>query len=313
MPLSYPKTTNCILVASVLLILIASEESDAQTLALTEGIPAGLILENQRRPYLFWAELKKGIMHLLKRTEQGNYLKQKSVQISIGKSGFGKRVEGDKKTPIGVYQITSFLKDEQLSDYYGFGAFPLNYPNIWDRLSNRTGHGIWLHGLPKGIVERPLLDSDGCVIVDNDTLEQFTPHIQAGQSLLVLSEQLDWLAPGSVQPSADVLDAIESWKADWESLDNESYLKHYHSDFTDTKRDLTKWSAYKTRVNSRKKYIKVKLEELSVIAYPNEKNLVATRFYQRYESSNFSWKGWKHLLWRRDESGSWRILYEGNG
>lgn len=280
---------------------------------LNEGIPAGLILENQQLPYIFWVALQAGQLHLLERTNTGNYFKRVSVSISIGKKGFGKEFEGDGKTPVGVYQITSFLKDEQLEDYYGSGAYPLNYPNIWDRLSARTGHGIWLHGLPKGIDKRPPLDSEGCVIIDNQTLEQLAPFIKTGESLFVLAETLDWLAPGSTQASADVLDAIEHWRLDWQNNDNAKYLANYHRDFTDSRRNLEEWKIYKTRVNSRKSYIRVIFSKLSVIAYPGEENLVAIRFYQRYQSNNFNWRGWKHLLWRRNESGAWRILYEGNG
>jgi len=42
-----------------------------------------------------------------------------------------------------------------LSDFYGAGAYPVNFPNIWDRRKQRSGHGIWLHGLPKGIASEP--------------------------------------------------------------------------------------------------------------------------------------------------------------
>ena len=307
--------------AAILLLLLEFSQAAAQPLTLLdnqvgdmiEGIPAGLILENQHLPYILWVALQAGQLHLLERTTGGNYLKRVSVSISIGKRGFGKEFEGDRKTPVGVYQITSFLKDDQLSDYYGSGAYPINYPNIWDRLSDRTGHGIWLHGLPKGTEKRPPLDSEGCVIIDNQTLEQFSPFIETGESLFVLAKTLDWLAPGTAQPSADILDAIERWRLDWQNNDNGKYLANYHQDFTDSRRNLDEWKIYKTRVNSSKSFIRVIFTRLSVIAYPGEENLVAIRFYQQYQSNNFNWNGWKHLLWRRNDSGSWRILYEGNG
>jgi murein L,D-transpeptidase YafK len=69
---------------------------------MQEGVPAGLILENQNLPYIFWVELRAGLLHLLERTEEGNYLKRISTSISIGKEGFGKQVEGDRKTPVGI-------------------------------------------------------------------------------------------------------------------------------------------------------------------------------------------------------------------
>jgi murein L,D-transpeptidase YafK len=279
----------------------------------TEGIPAGLIHDEQKSRYLFWAELEAGKLHLLERTETGSYLKRNSVPISIGKAGFGKEVEGDLKTPVGLYKITSFLGDDQLTDKYGTGAYPLNYPNNWDRVKKRTGHGIWLHGLPKGVSKRPLLDSDGCVVVSNPILDDFNSYIKTGESTFVLSEKLEWLPPETEQPANDILEALDSWQEDWSANDNKAYLSHYHKDFTDTKRDLTQWTSYKTRVNASKRNIEISLTQLSVIAYQGEENLISSRFYQDYRSSNFSWQGWKQLLWRRAENGEWKILYEGNG
>jgi hypothetical protein len=72
-----------------------------------------------------------------------------SYYMSIGKGGIDKQIEGDNKTPLGVYRITSYLSDESLPELYGAGAYPINYPNSWDRLQGKTGHGIWLHGVPR--------------------------------------------------------------------------------------------------------------------------------------------------------------------
>ena len=47
-----------------------------------------------------------------------------------------------------MYHFTSVLSKSELPDFYGAGALPINYPNEWDRLNGRTGHGIWLHGTP---------------------------------------------------------------------------------------------------------------------------------------------------------------------
>lgn len=315
-------TTTAILAALLLSVQIASAQParSAQllstvnsTLLQTEGIPAGLIHDEQNSRYLFWAELEAGTLHLLERTETGSYLKKNSVPISMGKAGFGKEVEGDLKTPVGLYKITSFLGDDQLTDKYGTGAYPLNYPNNWDRVKKRTGHGIWLHGLPKGVSARPLLDSDGCVVVSNPILDDFNSYIKTGESTFVLSEKLEWLSPDTEQPANDILQALDNWQEDWSANDNAAYLSHYHKDFTDAKRDLSQWTNYKTRVNASKQHIRVKLTQLSVIAYPGEDNLISSRFYQDYQSSNFSWHGWKQLLWRRAENGEWKILYEGNG
>jgi len=286
---------------------------DSQTGPAVPGIPAGLIYENRSNPYLFWVELDTGQLHLLERIEADTYVSRKTRTISIGKNGSGKEVEGDLKTPIGVYQITSYLDDKELDDFYGAGAYPVNFPNTWDRLLNRSGHGIWLHGLPKGVDSRPMLDSEGCIILDNNTMRQLDQYVTTGESLFVLGTSLNWLPPGTPQSDSDILSAIDEWRHSWEDNDINRYLANYHADFTDRKKDLSAWSVYKRQINRNKTYIKVKLSEMSVIEYPGEDNLVAVRFYQDYTSSNYNWQGWKHLLWRRDDNGVWRIFYEGNG
>lgn len=277
-----------------------------------EGIPSGLIHVSPDLPNVLWVDLERGAMHLLKQTRPGWFTEARVIPVSIGKSGFGKTLEGDLKTPVGVYHVTQFLNDAELPAKYGNGAFPLNYPNIEDRLSQRTGSGIWLHGLPKGVDSRPQLDSDGCVVVDNDSFDSLRSLIQVNETLVVLSPDFQWST--KTQPAHDqLLKTIEQWRQDWQTIDNSAYLDHYDVSFTDTKRDITAWKAYKTRVNSSKRLIRVELEKLSVVEYPGQSDLATVRFYQVYESSNYQWRGWKQLLWRMGSDGQWRIVYEGNG
>lgn len=323
MPLLYKYLFAVSVAATTLLSLTTTQNSYAQASAFAadfvseapaRGIPRGLITENSKNPYLIWVSLKAGRLHILEKTENNEYLEIENISISIGKKGFGKELEGDKKTPVGVYKVTSFLADEGLDDFYGLGAYPINYPNAWDKLSSRTGHGIWLHGLPKGVDRRPLLDSDGCVVIDNSKLEKYSQYIDAGNSTMVLAdEELEWLSDASQHESADVMQAIKRWENQWESKDTDQYLSNYHNEFTDFKRNLSQWKAYKTRVNNAKSFINVDLSDLSVFAYPGEKDLVLSRFYQNYKSSNYNWKGWKQLLWRRNPEGVWQIIFEGNG
>ena len=149
-------------------------------------------------------------------------------------------------------------------------------------------------------------------MVDNETLDSLRPLILENETLVVLSPDFQWST--KIQPAHDqLLKTIEQWREDWQTIDNNAYLGHYDISFTDTKRDITAWKAYKTRVNSSKRRIRVELEKLSVVEYPGQSDLATVRFYQIYESSNYQWRGWKQLLWRMGSDGQWRIVYEGNG
>lgn len=278
------------------------------------GVPQGMITYDQNTPYLFWVSLESGRLHVLERLDDDQYKEIENIPISIGKKGYGKEIEGDQKTPVGVYQITSFLKDEDLDDFYGLGAYPINYPNSWDKLSSRTGYGIWLHGLPKGVDSRPMLDSNGCVVIDNSKLDEYSKYITTGTTTMVLADEpLRLLPETSEHEFASVMDAMERWESNWEANNADAYLNNYHTDFTDFRRNLDQWKTYKRRVNGAKSFIDVELSDLSVFAYPGEEDIVVSRFYQNYSSSNYKWAGWKQLIWKLNDQGQWKILFEGNG
>ena len=71
-----------------------------------------------------------------------------NYKITSGKNHGAKLVEGDMKTPEGIYFFHTILSGATLpkTDDYGEKAFTLNYPNPIDRKEKRDGSGIWLHG-----------------------------------------------------------------------------------------------------------------------------------------------------------------------
>lgn len=277
-------------------------------------VPDGVLMLSASANYLMWVELEQGRLNLLERMPNGGLILRKRIPVSIGKQGIGKLKEGDQKTPIGTYYITSHLADATIDDFYGSGAYPLNYPNALDRRLARTGHGIWLHGLPKDVTERPFLDSDGCVVIDNQSLEELNGIVATGITQVVMSNHsLEWVpAAAQEQRRAELESAIHAWEGAWESRDNDAYLAFYASDFSDLARDKAAWSEYKRRVNDSKRYIEVELADLSMLVDPVEKDLVTVRFRQTYTSDNHTWRGWKEQIWREGAAG-WEIIYEGNG
>lgn len=277
-------------------------------------IPRGLIQVSENTPYVFWVELERGRLKILERQSNGGYIVRQIIPVSIGSNGFDKQFEGDKKTPMGVYHFTSFLQDSQLIDFYGLGAYPMNYPNALDRLEGRTGSGIWLHGLPKHISERPLLDSDGCVVIDNDSLLQMNRYIEPGRTPVIMTAgELEWVPLEAVRNQRTSLaQSLTDWRQSWEDRDNDSYLSWYAEDFTDLSRNLGEWSEYKRRVNLQKSFIEVEFSDISFINDPRQSDVVQVRYFQQYRSSNYNWSGWKMQLWRQSGA-EWEIIYEGNG
>ena len=230
--------------------------------------------------------------------------------ISVGKKGADKIIEGDQKTPLGVYFVNAYLSKSQLTDFYGSGAYPINYPNEWDNRLGRKGHGIWLHGTPSDTYSRAPLASNGCVVLSNDDLSQLGKSVQVGSTPVIITNQMDWIDDEDKADHKALLDEIEQWRNDWASLNTDSYLTHYASDFSTGNTDLSAWSAQKRLVNSGKSWIKLGLSDVSIFPYPSQPNLVVVNFEQDYASNNLVNRMKKRQYWiKRDNR--WQIVYEG--
>ncbi|MBK8015338.1 MAG: L,D-transpeptidase family protein [Betaproteobacteria bacterium] len=230
--------------------------------------------------------------------------------ITIGKNGVEKSREGDKRTPVGVYHVTANLPRAKLTDFYGSGAFPLNYPNEWDRRNGRDGHGIWLHGTPRDTYSRPPRASDGCVVLTNQDLESIEKYLQVGVTPVVIANDVQWVSNADVgQSRAELETAIEQWRNDWESLQTDRYLGHYASGFSSGSAGLAEWAAQKRQVNAGKQWVKVKLDDVSLFLYPGQQPLAVSTFTQDYRSNNLSNVMKKRVYWIREGS-RWKIIQE---
>ncbi len=232
--------------------------------------------------------------------------------VTIGKLGTKKVVEGDQRTPIGVYFVESDLSKTQLSDLYGSGAFPLSYPNEWDTKNKRTGSGIWLHGTPSDTYSRPPLASNGCVVLTNEDLNKLAPYLQIGVTPVIIASQIDWGMGIDQDERAALMQEIEQWRRDWASLNTQAYLAHYAPNFSSGNADYAAWAKQKRVVNSGKSWIKVGISNISVFEYPDQPNMVVVNFEQDYSSNNLANKMKKRQYWTKQKN-NWKIIYEGAG
>ncbi len=231
--------------------------------------------------------------------------------VSLGKRGVEKTREGDQKTPIGVYHVTANLPRQKLSDFYGAGAYPINYPNEWDKRLGRDGFGIWVHGTPPDTYSRPPRASDGCIVLANPDLLAVGRLVQVGMTPVIIADEVAWADAATLEAERGALAAtLEAWRRDWESRDAKPYLEHYAAGFRSGSQDLAAWAAHKRGVNAAKTWIRVNLAQISMLRDPNQVDFVVVSFQQDYRSSNLSNTVRKLQYWKK-ENGRWRILYEG--
>jgi murein L,D-transpeptidase YafK len=233
--------------------------------------------------------------------------------VTVGRNGFDKLREGDKRTPLGVYHVTSQLAQRRLSDFYGAGAYPIDYPNAWDQREGRNGHGIWLHGTPRDTYSRPPRASDGCVVLTNDDLVALGKRLQPGVTPVVIANVVEWVPAEQVQVLRAMLsERVERWRQDWESRDTERYLAHYASTFSVGGSSLRRWTEQKRAVSAGKQWVKVRLTDLAIFLYPGRDDLAVVTFTQEYSSNNLANQLRKRQFWVQ-EGGTWKIAYEGAG
>jgi len=294
---------------SLLLTEIKNRYQAVNERAVKSGIPSVLAKIDSFYRHAIVVDLSKSRLYLFDNTQQLPVLMD-DFFISMGRSGAGKVFEGDLKTPLGVYFIQSYISPVQLADKYGEGAYPINYPNAWDRLNGKTGHGIWLHGTRSGTYNRPPLASEGCVVLPNEDLLDLGSHIDLKRTPVLIGENLKWLTSEQWQlHKSEISQVHEQWESDWESMNVDDYLSHYSTRFTNGKKDFNHWSDHKRRVARHKTFVDVELSNVSLLEHPNEDVLVAT-FLQTYASDNFSSQTWKRQYWNKESDGQWRIVFE---
>ena len=229
---------------------------------------------------------------------------------TLGKNGVDKLREGDRKTPLGVYHVTAQIPGSKLPDLYGWGAFPISYPNEWDRMNGSTGYGIWLHGVPSDTYARAPRASDGCIALANTDIAELAKRVQVGVTPVIIADRVEWTTPQAWNDERKAfMDRLEAWRSDWESLDTDRYLAHYAREFHSAGMDIAAWRAHKRRVNASKRWIKVSLENVSVFRSPDKEALMAVTFDQDYRSSNLDQRTRKRQYWTA-AGGRWRIVHE---
>lgn len=278
------------------------------------SIPRYLIQMQPNQRYAIVVDTKHSRLYLYE-NDQANGGRPRLVTdyyVTQGKLGAEKLLEGDKKTPVGVYHVTANLPRQKLADLYGSGAFPINYPNEWDQRQGRKGSGIWLHGTPSDTFARPPKASDGCVVLTNQDLDAVAKYLQVGLTPVIIGSAIEWLSPDDwAKERADLNKSIDAWRSDWESKDTERYLKHYSKRFKTSDQNHDQFSAHKKQVNAGKEWIKVKVDNLSLFRNPGKEEVVVVTFDQDYRSNNLSNVMKKRQYWLR-EDGKWKIIYEGS-
>ena len=289
------------------------EESQLRLRALRERPPAGyvpsqfLALSSQNR-HAIAVDASRSRLYLFENTATGLKLLA-DYYISVGKSGIEKKVEGDLRTPLGVYFITSNLDRNSLKDFYGSGALPINYPNQLDMRRGKTGSGIWLHGTPREQFSRAPLSTDGCVAIANPDLERIARTVEIRTTPVVIAQSLQWVAPQALSAdSKSFEEALRNWHTTKSRGDMAQLSSWYTPDFTSYGKTLAQWQPTMQAEVKKLAGRPVQLKDLSFLRWKDSHETMVVTFGEVIQGAKTG--PTKRQYWTR-QTGQWKIFFEG--
>jgi len=259
------------------------------------------------------AEANTSTLHRYVITQQGTKLDDESY-MSVGQNGVSKWRAWDRRTPLGIYFVNEQLNTSRLHDKYGPTAFPLDYPNVWDRLSGRSGDGIWIHGVAAGGDRRPPLDTDGCIALPNDELLAVADLLAPLVTPVIITRDIKWISPQERSRIRERLQsAVDEWASSYLSGDMHRYLALYGEDFQHRGMNKDEWSAYRLQTIGAAKILDFYLEDVLLLSDPEEDGLYLSRFRQTIADATHTVVTIKRLYWREAADGKFQIVAEDNG
>lgn len=289
------------------------EESAMRLKALRErppadAFPSQFISLSPRNKHAIAVDTSRSRLYLFRNGPNGLTL-EADYYISVGKSGVDKSIEGDARTPLGVYFITSNLDPAALGDMYGTGALPLNYPNELDNKRGKTGGGIWLHGTPAAQFSRAPLATDGCVAIANPDLNEIIRTVEIRTTPVVIAKSLNWVARMSVRSDSKPFeDALAAWQKAKSSGNLDEVLSFYSTDFKSNGRTLTEWSPSLRRELNKSQGRAIQLKDLSFLRWTDATDTMVVTFGEVTDGTRSG--PTKRQYWSRNGS-QWKIFYEG--
>ena len=279
-------------------------------LCADERVPAHLLRLPESVGTAFIAETSTSTLHRFD-NRNGRPAHIGQTYMSIGLNGEGKQKSGDRRTPLGIYFVTEQLDTSRLHEKYGVTAFVLDYPNVLDKRSGKTGDGIWVHGVDARGGKRPPRDTDGCIALPNDDLAEMATLFRSNTTPVIVGRELKWSDPGEVEALRLELEAaVAAWAASLERGDMQAHLSFYSEDFYHWTMNKPEWSALLLETLGRRPITDVTVSELLLLADPHDDGLYLSRFTQSVTEDGATAVSTRRLYWRRWAKGALRIVAE---
>ncbi len=273
------------------------------------AIPSAFVEIADRSRHAIAVDASRSRLYLFENGKQGLKLIG-DYYASVGKLGTEKEFEGDQRTPLGVYYITSRLDAKQLADLYGSGALPLNYPNALDLRRGKTGSGIWLHGTPSAQFSRAPQATDGCVAIANPDLERILRTVEPRSTPVVIARKLEWVGPQGVMGERhEFNEVLDAWRKAKTDGDLARLLGFYTYDFQSFRnQSITEWRVTLQEELRALRGRTLALKDKSALHWQDSSETMVVTFAEVPAGARSGVV--KRQYWRRQDH-RWQIFFEG--
>ncbi len=289
------------------------QESQRRLEALRErppanAVPAQFLKLSAKSKHAIAVDASRSRLYLFENTATGPRLLQ-DYYVSVGKAGVSKSIEGDQRTPLGVYYVTGLLNRKTLGDFYGSGALPINYPNMLDLRRSKSGRGIWLHGTPTAQFARAPQATDGCLVISNPDLQHLSTTVEVQSTPIVIAPKLNWVNPASLAPAADSFESmLQDWlnaktRGDWARVEG-----FYASDFNSYGRSFAQWLPEAKAEASRARSRQLQIKDLTLLSWTDNDEVMVVTFSELARGAITG--PLKRQYWVKIDK-KWKIFFEG--
>lgn len=230
--------------------------------------------------------------------------KFKKLICTTGQRDGDKQVEGDLKTPEGVYFVTGKITSGLDFLLYGNTAFPLNYPNPVDRIRSKTGYGIWIHGRGEPITPR---QTKGCVSLNNADVDHLDDHVARHGTPVIIGQDIAWGNATRAGAPQGVVQGTWAWSATRERRD-ERFFGLYDSKLY-AQSSGKSFERFQTAIRAEftaRPWIDVRMGKIQILEGPG---YVVSFFPEQTVAHDSIQEGWRRLYWMR-QGDAWKIVGE---
>lgn len=310
-----PKTMSSALTGSTATSTALTELREESLLRLkalrerppTNTLPSQFIALTERNKHAIAVDASRSRLYLFENGNTGVKLIA-DYYISVGKLGIEKNVEGDQRTPLGVYFITNNLNPKSLVDFYGVGALPINYPNPLDLKRGKTGSGIWFHGTPSEQFSRAPKASDGCIVLANPDLNHILSSVKTKTTPVVIADRLNWVSKTTLDADKTNFNAtLMSWRQAKVESNTSKVMAFYASDFSSYGKNISQWSIALSDEINKLKGRDIALSNINMMRWTDQNETMVVTFDEVIAGNKQSIT--KRQYWMRDGK-SWKIFFE---